>query len=165
MDISNAITNVVSDLQQLLLQLTNEQYTAPSRFLSGATTGQHTRHIIELFRCLFAGYETGLVNYDRRKRDMETECSREKAQQLLAEVASSATWTDRLLVLETGINGDGKVVTIPTSFARELLYNLEHTVHHMALIRVGIMELTDISLPVNFGVAQSTIQYRKACAQ
>ena len=45
------------------------------------------------------------------------------------------------------------------------MYNLEHAIHHHALIKVGLKIMTKIELPESFGVAPSTIQYRKVCAQ
>jgi hypothetical protein len=57
------------------------------------------------------------------------------------------------------------VVAIPSNYYREIAYNLEHTIHHMALIRVGINEVSMIELPQDFGVAYSTIKYRQQCAQ
>ena len=48
-----------------------------------------------------------------------------------------------------------------SSFYRELSYNIEHAIHHMALLKVAVKQtLTYISLPENFGVASSTIRYR-----
>jgi hypothetical protein len=45
------------------------------------------------------------------------------------------------------------------------MYNLEHTIHHMALIRIGISEVSDIRLSENYGVASSTIKHLQSCAQ
>ncbi|MBS1575551.1 MAG: hypothetical protein JST09_09640 [Bacteroidetes bacterium] len=37
--------------------------------LSGAAIVGHVRHVLEMFVCLQQGYETGMVNYEKRKRD------------------------------------------------------------------------------------------------
>ena len=58
-----------------------------------------------------------------------------------------------------------KPIRISTNFYREIAYNLEHTIHHMALIRVGISEVSNIRLPEDFGIATSTVKHRKQCAQ
>ncbi len=50
---------------------------------------------------------------------------------------------------------------IPSSVARELLYNIEHAVHHMALIQVAVTNaFPSIELPPHFGVAYSTVQHQ-----
>ena len=54
---------------------------------------------------------------------------------------------------------------ISSNYFREIAYNLEHTIHHMALIRVGLREIGDIPVDDDYGVASSTLKYRKQCAQ
>jgi hypothetical protein len=45
--------------------------------------------------------------------------------------------------------------------ARELLYNLEHAIHHMALIQVAVRQaFPALTLPAHFGVAYSTVQHQ-----
>jgi hypothetical protein len=67
------------------------------------------------------------------------------------------------LVLTTFL--DGKQISIPTNFFRELYYNLDHCIHHQALIKVAINLSNCIEVDENFGVAKSTIEYRKQCVQ
>jgi len=50
---------------------------------------------------------------------------------------------------------------IKTSLDRELVYNIEHAIHHMAIIRIAIEnEFDSVSIDKHFGVAYSTIRFR-----
>jgi len=165
MYIQNAIKNVFVQLEASLNQLSDKQYTQPSKILFNASIGQHVRHIIELFICLDKGYATGIVNYDKRKRDIRIETEKDFAGKLLRSVYNNLQKPDKELVLETCYDEDaGETMPVLTNYYREIIYNLEHTVHHMALIRVGINEVSDIELPQEYGVAASTIKYRKKTA-
>ncbi len=55
--------------------------------------------------------------------------------------------------------------TLLTNYFRELLYNLEHSIHHQALIKVALFNSTHIKISESFGVAPSTLEYRKQCVQ
>jgi hypothetical protein len=160
------IQNVFVQLTETLNQLSDNEYTQPSKILFNASIGQHVRHIIELFLCLEKGYETGVVNYEKRKRDYQIETNKAFATQLLRDIYHRLERPNADLVMEAEEyeNSTG-VVAIPSNYYREIAYNLEHTIHHMALIRVGINEVSMIELPQDFGVAYSTIKYRQQCAQ
>ncbi len=45
------------------------------------------------------------------------------------------------------------------------MYTLEHTIHHMALLRIAVYAVSTIELPEDFGVAGSTIKHKKEWAQ
>jgi hypothetical protein len=166
MHIEKSIQQVFEQLKLILHQLSQDTYTQPSQTLSNATIGQHVRHIIELFQCLQNGYPNGTINYENRKRDLLIETDPHLAISLLNEIGSSLHKPDKSLLLEVAYQSESdQSVTIQSNYLRELVYNLEHTVHHMALIRVGIQELTEISLSPGFGVASSTLKYRQSCAQ
>ncbi len=166
MQLQQAIGNVFVQLRNSLEELTPEQYTKPSQILLNASIGQHVRHIIELFLCLNKGYETGIVNYENRKRDYRLETDKVFAAEILDTVYDKLLKHDKKLLLEAGYDEHTEeIVTIESNYYREVVYNLEHTVHHMALIRVGINEVSAIQLPDGYGVASSTLKYRKACAQ
>jgi len=166
MQLQQTIKNVFVQLSESLHQLTDEQYVRPSKTLFNATIGQHVRHIIELFICLDKGYEKGLVNYEKRKRDLLIETDKDFANELLQSVYTALEKPNKQLLLESNYDEHGEEgITVTTNYYREIIYNLEHTVHHMALIRVGINEVSTVAVPDGFGVASSTIKYRKTCAR
>lgn len=167
MQLQQAVNNVFVQLSATLEQLTQEQFVQPSKTLFNATIGQHVRHIIELFQCLEQGYEQGLVNYEKRKRDLRIETEKDFAASLLTGVYNGLNKENKSLKLEACYDEhEVDTITIDTNFYREVAYNLEHTIHHMALIRVGVTEVSTIELPEEFGVASSTIKYRQQqCAQ
>lgn len=161
---SEIISNVLNELADVIAQMSKEEYSMCSVNLSGATIGQHTRHIIELFQCLHNGYLDGTVNYENRKRDTRIETDREIAILCIEDILGDIYKEDKQLTLEAEFGGK-TMINVNSSYNRELIYNLEHAIHHMALIRVGINELTSITLSEKFGVAPSTIEYRRKCAQ
>jgi hypothetical protein len=160
------IKDVFTQLEQALTQLSDKEYMAPSKVLFNATIGQHVRHIIELFQCLEKGYDEGSVNYEKRKRDYRIETKKDLAIFLLQRIVGNMNKPNKDLCLETeDYQEEVMTVTIVSNYYRELAYNLEHTIHHMALVRVGVNDVSDIRLPDAFGVAYSTIKYRQQCAQ
>jgi hypothetical protein len=166
MQLQQSIQHIFVQINQSLEQLTCEQYSKPSKILFGATIGQHVRHIIELFICLQNGYDEGIINYENRKRDYAIETDKEFAASLLNSIYLTLDKNNKELILEVGYDEhSAETISIATNYYREIAYNLEHTVHHMALIRVGINEVSNIEIPDNFGVASSTIKYRQTCAQ
>lgn len=147
-------------------QVSREQYVQPCGSLSGSTIGQHNRHIIEMYQCLLEGYEAGTVNYENRKRDTRIETDPGYASSLLDEICASLERSDKPLKLHAGYDpATSELVELATNFYREIAYNLEHTIHHMALIKVGLLHIPGLRMPEGFGVASSTIKYRKTCAQ
>ncbi len=159
------LKHVAAQLVEALNNLSDEVYTQPVAFINSATIGQHVRHITGLFDQLFSGYETGEVNYDNRIRDTAVENHRKTAIEKLKTLATDSVKEEKTLLLVCNYGNDGEPLLINTTYTRELVYNVEHAVHHLALIRVGIQYLTPLQLPGSFGVASSTLKYKKACAQ
>ncbi len=166
MQLKHLIEPVLNQLSQLLSLLTEEEYTTKSTLLNGSTIGGHTRHIIELYQCLLNGYTTGKVNYEKRKRDLAIETNNKIAIELLTGIINAINKENKHLQLEGSFTtSTNEEMDVSTNYYREVIYNLEHTIHHMALIRVGINELGNIDLPIDFGVAPSTIKYKQLCVQ
>jgi hypothetical protein len=166
MQLQQAVNNVFVQLADTLQQLSPQEYVKPCNTLFNNTIGQHVRHIIELFQCLENGYDANMVNYEKRPRDIAIETDKEFASQLLQDIFGNLSRPNKELVLEASYDEHStEAIAITTNYYREIAYNLEHTIHHMALIRVGITEVSGIQLSDDFGVASSTVKYRKQCAQ
>ncbi len=161
--LSKEIKNSLSDLVDLLNQLSDNEYIKPIKVLSGSTIGQHTRHIIEMFQCLEDHYNSGIIQYDNRKRNKQIENETEFAKNQILEILKSIEKSNKQLILEQDFYGIK--INIPSNYQRELLYNLDHCIHHQALIKVALLTFDSTTVSETFGIANSTIQYRKQCAQ
>ncbi|CAM3599222.1 DinB family protein [Flavobacterium gelidilacus] len=152
-----------NEIISLLSSLESQQYTVCHQELSNATIGEHTRHIIEMYQSLLKNYENGNVNYDKRDRNLSIQTDIEYAINCINEILSEIEKPNKELFLEQGI--ERIKYSISTNYERELLYNLEHSIHHQALIKVAVLKHPSIQLSENFGVAKSTIEYRNQCVQ
>ena len=164
MEIKSAVNNLFDQLRFVLENLSEKQYKTPSVSLSGSTIGQHIRHSLEFFSCLINSKESGIVNYDKRERNPEIEESIELAlemlNQLSVEVKESLCKNDLILELSYSHIND-ECLKVKSNFDRELVYNIEHAIHHLALIKIGMIEIaSEVALPQGFGVADSTIRYQ-----
>jgi hypothetical protein len=154
----------LASLVIVLEQLRNTaSYNNPCEALSNATIGQHSRHIIELYQCLLAGYPEGKINYDDRKRNALYENDTTAAVAAIQEIQQNLEQPDKQLKIFCG--ADDNAVCIESNYNREVLYNLEHCIHHQALIKVALLTIKNLNIDEGFGVAPSTLQYRQQCAQ
>lgn len=157
-DLKNSLFN----LSKTINKLTDKEYTQPIKSLSYSTIGSHVRHILEFVQCLSEQYDADTVNYDLRKRDKDIETSSETACKTIETIISRLQPKDKKLrVVFTNYNGG--VSHCETTFFREIMYNIEHCIHHEALIKVALMEIGKLDcLDSNFGVAPSTIKNRQS---
>ena len=154
---------ILAQLKAHLTQLTPKQYAQKLSVFNGTSIGAHTRHVIEFYQCLLNGVNNGEVNYDARQRDLRLESQLDYAIDVLDEIAYRLL---NISILNNKINliycyGEIKY-SVPTIFEREEVYLIEHTIHHHALIRIGLQEcFPEVEIEQNFGYAHSTIQHQK----
>jgi hypothetical protein len=166
MHLKEMIAPVLQQLSQSLQQLSDDEYCKKCKLLQGSSIGNHSRHIIELFTCLLNGYNNGIINYDNRKREKEIECNKTYACNLLIQIIDKINLKNKPLNLHTNMYViKNEPIFVATNFYREVMYNIEHAIHHMALIRIGVNEVSKIELPTNFGIAPATIKHHQLCAQ
>lgn len=157
-------------LRELLENISNNQYTAKPDILSGASIGQHIRHILEFYLLLVFGSFSGTISYDKRKRDIRIEEDASFAIQTIDRLLPGIDTLDEKqpVKLKGDYSTDGESQHfIDSSVGRELAYCIEHSIHHQALIKAGLIALGAANITNEFfGVAYSTIRYRNdQCAQ
>ncbi len=165
MNIPMACSGILEQLIQLVEQLSPEEFSRPASVLGNHSVGQHVRHTLEFFICLEEGLPAGCVNYDKRAHDKLIETDKYAALNVLNRIRSFVTQpqlnTNLHLEVAYGTHAE-EIQRVPSNFLRELVYNIEHAVHHMALIKIGIREVAPhIALPAEFGVASSTLRYQR----
>ena len=149
------------DFIDLCQSLTPEQYTLKCRILNGVSIAEHLRHSYEFYHCLLLGLDTKQLNYEERARDSVIETNLPYAiecmQKLKAQLATPLK--DSSMELRSK---EAQTSVVKTSLERELVYCLDHAIHHQALIKIGLKE-QELSHLVSqdFGVAYSTLRYRK----
>jgi len=159
MNIILVTKKTLEDTLLLLSKLNNSLYNQTIPALFNGTLGKQVRHLIELYQCLLLQRNNAVVNYDARARDILLETNIEVAktaiQHLIVHLPNIQL--QETLILKTMLSPSQE---IPTNVSRELLYLHDHSIHHLALIRVGI-QLTqpNISIPAHLGVALSTLKY------
>jgi len=158
---------IFQQLEEQLMQLSNvlskiddKQYCRPIVHLGGSTIGQHTRHIIELLNCALVGKRIGSVDYINRSRDLSLENDRDKALVVLEHLCASLQGEDDSLQFVTSDTNESAGTNVQTTFFREIVYNTEHATHHLALIKVALIEMELQIFVDSFGYAYSTLQYK-----
>lgn len=161
---------MLEQARTLLACVTDEQYVATVPAAFNASIGVHLRHCLDHFTSFLAGTAESRINYDHRERNTTLERNREAALCRVQEIQVSIDLLNPASLAKP-VNITSKVLTngefaqeAASSFARELMYVVAHTLHHFALIHV-MCNLLKADLPPNFGIAPSTIEHLEAVLQ
>jgi uncharacterized damage-inducible protein DinB len=161
---------VISQLTNLIQQFSDDDYSTKLEVFNGASIGMHIRHILEFYTCFLEQTDNTQVCYDSRKRQLIYEINTAASIEKLYNIQSGIELLDINNSIEvktnSGIEEDNNDF-VKSSVGRELLYTLDHAIHHMALIKIGVqLNFDHINFPEGFGIAPSTIRHNnKSCAQ
>lgn len=166
MEIQEANKQLLYQLINFMDSISSIQYAANLPILSNNSIGKHIRHIVEFYQYLLNSYhkEQSLVDYDERPRNGQTETDKqyamEQVRQLIGRLAAATV--NKEMFLNFTLDESGRKQTLNTTFYRELAYNLEHTIHHLAIIKMAMMaHFPEIAVSKNLGVAYATVQHQQ----
>jgi hypothetical protein len=155
------------------------QTTCP---IVGASVGQHLRHSLDHMAAAVAATgnpDQRRIHYDRRSRQTPDETDLVAAQARIAAVGEAfdqvAARQTYLPVMEHRVearfllsgDADATDIGLPSTAARELAFGAHHAIHHLAMVRIIVLQTLDLpatDLPSDFGRAPSTLQYENAVA-
>ncbi len=170
MNILAASHHTLKNLILFLEQIDAETYRQPLTLFNGSSLGEHTRHILEFYQCLLRQHSQHDINYDRRERNRSLQQEPNNAIEAIHQILYQLERVDlyqplQLIVAYDTQNDDTDAM--PTNMKREVTYCLEHAIHHMAIIKVGVLSnFPYIALPNDFGIAPSTIKHQQSvCVQ
>ena len=153
----------------LLFELNDHNYSRSVAAPFNASVGQHYRHVLEHFNSLIVGVRASEVNYDARERNPRLQGEVTYASIATCDVLRALKrYTEETLARSCKvINSVGYGTSNPSTFesnvSRELAYCVGHAIHHYAIIRLICHEI-GIGVPVEFGVAPSTLKYMASLA-
>jgi hypothetical protein len=157
-----AIKQLLS-VQSILSQIKHNDYTATLTTLKGASIGKHIRHIVEFYECLLFNNFENIINYDTRKRNLLLEENVKYTEGFITEIIDTLIKIENNARVLLVAKYQDQNISMESSIYREITYNIEHTVHHLAIISIAIpIHFNYINLSPNFGYADSTIQYLKS---
>ncbi len=162
-----AAVAILAQGEDLLRTLSPESYTCRVPMAFNVSIGGHYRHCLDHFTSLLRSLDEYEVDYDHRERDVRIESQPDFALKLTRQIRAQigrlppeALHTRVRARCEVSYaHGDSPVTG--STFGREMVYSIAHTIHHYALISV-MARLLDARLPEHFGVAPSTVAHQKA---
>ena len=170
MEIITNSKSILNQLIDLIKTMSKDEYSSQLKVLNKSTIGQHVRHIIEFYIEFEKGYDLGTIAYDNRTRNLEFEVNQElvitELQNIIKRLTNYNLEKDLLLKSNYGL-AHSDAVKSKTSSRREIVYILDHAVHHLAIIKIAIqVDYSHIQLNTNLGIAPSTLRNNKQlCAQ
>lgn len=156
----SALRGRLDELLRLLLTLPAEAYCARPSRVSGSI-GEHVRHLLDHVSSLMSTNPQAVLSYDHRTRGTAVETEPGAAvREVMRLDAALERWGDRSLEDPVAVAAvtsmDGRAVTGWSTFARELAFVMNHTIHHQAIIAL-LLERLDAELPdERFGYAPSS---------
>jgi hypothetical protein len=143
--------------------LSSEEYQKPICLLHGASIGKHLRHILDGFQTVWQGNEEKQISFDCRQREYSLENDPNAAIERLNTLEnnfSTCDWQKKIfLQSDFSTEGEERPFLTETTLQREMIYAIEHALHHLFIIRIGVEQTFEVRFPSEFGVAPATLRH------
>ncbi len=155
----NCLINSLLQITDILTATQNLPKDKATDFYITSNAGKHVRHVLDHILTFIPSIETGVLDYNRRNRDSDVETNWQAAQTQLEDILKTL---NTLEINDTKLDVISEIDTCSTkndrftsNVPREVLYLINHTMHHAAYIKL-LAKNCGVDLPDNIGVAPAT---------
>ncbi|WP_375748585.1 DinB family protein [Vibrio sp. HN007] len=149
---------------ELFSKLSDENYNYKAKPYVDSSMGEHLRHILDLYHAVINEAQTGVIDYDHRRRGAAVERERTIGIDELLQVKNwlenieTETLQKQVTILSEATISSQKICEVKSTLQRELLFVGSHTIHHFALINV-VAKYLKLETDARFGYAPATATY------
>ncbi len=154
-----------SSLEQILAILTavhQKQIDHSQEIYISAGVGRHIRHIIDHYSALKNGLDSGVVDYNQRTRNSVIETNLFSAKEKIQKISdwlNNQEDCNKDVIVNSEIDCEQSInQKFSSNKDRELLYLINHTIHHAAYIKLQLQKF-EVYLPEQIGVAPCTASH------
>jgi len=158
----DAVINSLLQVSDVLDEVQALDKDVALKFYCDNNAGKHVRHVLDHFLAFLPAHKEGVLDYNTRNRDSIVEKDWQEAKTQLndiVEILKTLPVDEKNLKIISEIDVcDSKSDTFSSNTSRELLYLINHTMHHAAYIKL-VAKGCGITLPDHIGIAPSTASY------
>lgn len=171
MPLRNATLETLEQVLEIIA-VVDADYTTMAD-VSPSPIGRHVRHIVDHLLAFREGAMSGCIDYNVRRRDSAFESdsnfAADTVKGFMAWLRSASLEEREVTVISEISVSHSETVNITSTINRELAYQINHTLHHIAYIRV-LARAIGLDVPEHLGVAPATASYLRSleksqCAQ
>ncbi len=166
-DVIKGCIETLDQAEKFLNSVSDEAYIKIVKPFFISSSGEHMRHIMDHFQELKKSWQSGIIDFNNRRRGSRIEQSRKLA---LVQIEEIKQWLSKLdenelnqpLSIKTEVAiSETLIVEVTSTLARELVFASSHAVHHYSSIATAI-QMQEVILDKNFGIAPATATYLRS---
>ena len=126
----NNLVKLISPLDKI--------YAQKNIHLNNETIRKHVRHIIDFYLCFINGIKIKFIDYDKRERNKKVENDKEYAIKTISVIINLLKNSYLNTPITITLNLSITKSSLNSSIERELMYIVDHAIHHGHIIQLFI---------------------------
>lgn len=163
--LKQALLNSLAQALDLISIIDNLDEKRKSETYIEAGIGRHIRHIADHLQALLPAIESGIMDYNLRRRGHRCETDISIGRSLLEELYKkyeTLDYSERALEVISEVDVTMcQTSKFQSNLSREILYLINHTIHHTAYISL-LAKTQEIEVPSSIGLAPATATFLRA---